>query len=98
MRMKQLMGIGVLVLGSSAAMAGFAIATPPTVTVNPDGSGAALGSMSAARFSKDAVQYIGCGVRRAVQRSVGAAPSSSASARPATPRGSSGSAARRTQR
>jgi hypothetical protein len=32
--------------------------------VNPDTSGSALGSMSAARFSKNAVEYIGCGLRR----------------------------------
>jgi hypothetical protein len=64
MRMKQLMGIGGLVLGSSAAMAGLVTITPVTVTVNPDSSGSANGSMSAARFSKNEVEYIGCGVRR----------------------------------
>jgi hypothetical protein len=62
--MKQLMGIGGLVLGSSAAMAGLITVTPVTVTVNADTSGSANGSMSAARFSKNEVEYIGCGVRR----------------------------------
>jgi hypothetical protein len=64
MSMKQLMWIGGLVLGSSAAMAGLITVTPVTVTVNPDTSGSAIGSMSAARFSKNEVEYIGCGVRR----------------------------------
>jgi hypothetical protein len=64
MRMKQLFPIGVLILGSSAAMAGLVSVTPVTVTVNSDNSGSASGSMSAARFSKNDVEYIGCGVRR----------------------------------
>jgi hypothetical protein len=64
MRMKQLIAIGVLALGSSAAMAGLVTLTQVEVTLNPDGSGSALGSMSAARFSKNTVEYIGCGVRR----------------------------------
>jgi hypothetical protein len=61
---KKLIPVGVLVLASSAAMAGLVVVTPVTVTLNPDGSGSANGSMSAARFSKDVVQHIGCGVRR----------------------------------
>jgi hypothetical protein len=64
MRTKQLMAIGALVLTSSAALAGLVTITPVSVTVNADASGSALGSMSAARFSKDDVEYIGCGVRR----------------------------------
>ena len=64
MRMKRLMAIGVLVLGSSAAMAGLVNEFPVTVTLNPDGSGSAAGSITTARFSKDLVQYIGCGIRR----------------------------------
>ncbi|HKR34322.1 MAG TPA: hypothetical protein VJT10_05755 [Steroidobacteraceae bacterium] len=64
MRMKRLMAIGVLVLGSSAAMAGLVNEFPVTVNLNPDGSGSAAGSITTARFSKDLVQYIGCGIRR----------------------------------
>lgn len=64
MQMKQLISIGVLALGSSVAMAGLVTLTQVEVTLNPDGSGSALGSMSAARFSKNTVEYIGCGVRR----------------------------------
>ena len=59
MRTKQLMAIGALVLTSSAALAGLVTITPVSVTVNADASGSALGSMSAARFSKDDVEYIG---------------------------------------
>jgi hypothetical protein len=64
MRKKQLIALGALVLTSSAALAGLVTITPVTVTVNPDTSGSASGSMSAARFSKNEVEYIGCGVRR----------------------------------
>lgn len=70
MRMKQLMArsmalaLAVLVLGSSAAMAGLANEFPVDVTLNPDGSGTAAGSMTTARFSKNNVEYIGCGLRR----------------------------------
>jgi hypothetical protein len=64
MRKKQLIAIGALVLSSSAALAGLVTITPVTVNVNPDASGSAQGSMSAARFSKNEVEYIGCGVRR----------------------------------
>ena len=70
MRMKQLMGIGGLVLGSSAAMAGLVQLTPVTVTLNPDGSGSANGSMTTARFSKNAIEFLGCGVRR-IENSAG---------------------------
>ena len=34
------------------------------MTLNPDGSGSAAGSMTTARFSKNKVEYIGCGLRR----------------------------------
>lgn len=61
---KRLIAIGGLVLGSSAAMAGLVNEFPVTVTLNADGSGSAAGSMTTARFSKDLVQYIGCGIRR----------------------------------
>ena len=64
MRMKQLTGIGVLALGASVAMAGLINESPVLVTLNPSGSGSASGSMSSARFSKNDVEYIGCGIRR----------------------------------
>lgn len=64
MRMRQVTAIGALALASSAALAGLVTITPVSVTLNPDASGSALGSMSAARFSKNDVEYIGCGVRR----------------------------------
>lgn len=64
MRKKQLTVLAALVLTSSAALAGLATITPVSVVVNSDASGSALGSMSAARFSKNTVEYIGCGVRR----------------------------------
>jgi hypothetical protein len=62
--MRQVTAIGTLVLVSSAALAGLVTITPVSVTLNPDASGSALGSMSAARLSKNDVEYIGCGVRR----------------------------------
>jgi hypothetical protein len=55
---------GALVLGSSVAMAGLVNDFPVAVTLNPDGSGTATGSMTTARFSKNNVEYIGCGLRR----------------------------------
>jgi hypothetical protein len=64
MRTRQLLAIGALVLGSSVAMAGLVNEFPVAVTLNPDGSGTAAGNMATARFSKDIVQYIGCGIRR----------------------------------
>lgn len=64
MKTKQLLAIGALVLGSSAAMAGLVNDFPVQVTLNPDGSGSAAGSMTTARFSKNEVEYIGCGIRR----------------------------------
>jgi hypothetical protein len=64
MQMKQLIPVGMLALGSSVAMAGLVNTAPVTVTLNPDGSGSASGSMTTARFSKNEVEYIGCGVRR----------------------------------
>lgn len=64
MRIKQAMSVCALILGSSAAMAGLVNEFPVTVALNPDGSGTAAGAMPTARFSKDKVMYIGCGVRR----------------------------------
>lgn len=64
MRMKRLIPLCVLALASSAALAGLATVTPVTVTLNGDGSGAANGSMTAARFASNDVEFIGCGLRR----------------------------------
>lgn len=64
MRTKQLFAAAVLALGSSAALAGLVMDQPVTVTVNADGSGSAAGNMVTARFSKNDVEFIGCGVRR----------------------------------
>lgn len=64
MKMKQMISIGVLVLSSSAAMAGLEQDAPVVVTLNGDGSGSANGGMTSARFSKNKVEYIGCGIRR----------------------------------
>jgi hypothetical protein len=56
--------VGALTLSSAVAMAGLVQPVPVTVTLNADGSGAANGAMTTARFSTDTVQYIGCGVRK----------------------------------
>ena len=53
-----------VLLASSAALAGLVTDQPVTVTLNGDGSGNAAGSMTTARFSKNNVEFIGCGVRR----------------------------------
>jgi hypothetical protein len=64
MRMRQLISAAVLVLGASPAWAGLQTDAPVMVMLNADGSGSANGSMTTARFSKNKVEYIGCGVRR----------------------------------
>ena len=64
MKLKQLLAVGVLALGSSVALAGLVMDQPVTVTLNADGSGNAAGNMVTARFSKNDVEFIGCGVRR----------------------------------
>ena len=64
MRTKQLIAVAMLGLGSSAALAGLVMDQPVTVTLNGDGSGSAAGNMATARFSKNDVEFIGCGVRR----------------------------------
>ena len=64
MTLKQWIAVGVLALGSSATLAGLVSDVPVTVTLNADGSGNANGSMVTARFSKNDVEFIGCGVRR----------------------------------
>jgi hypothetical protein len=63
-RMKRWLAVGVLALGSSAALAGLVSDQPVSVTLNGDGSGSAFGSMTTARFSKNDVEFIGCGLRR----------------------------------
>jgi hypothetical protein len=60
----KLLAIGMLALCSSVALAGLVKSVPVSVTVNPDGSGQANGSMATARASANDVEYIGCGVRR----------------------------------
>jgi hypothetical protein len=64
MRMKQLIAVSTLVLGSSAAMAGLVQPSPVEVTLFGNGGGIGSGDMVSARFSKDTVAFLGCGVRR----------------------------------
>ena len=64
MRTKQWIAIAAVALTSSAAWAGLEQPSPVVVTLNADGSGSANGAQSTARFSKNKVEYIGCGVRR----------------------------------
>jgi hypothetical protein len=65
MRTKQWISIaGLFLLGTSAALAGLEQPAPVVVTLNGDGSGSANGAQSTARFAKNKVEYIGCGVRR----------------------------------
>ena len=64
MKLKQWIAVGLLAAGSSAALAGLVSEVPVTVTLNADGSGSAFGSMTTARFSKNDVEFIGCGLRR----------------------------------
>lgn len=64
MRTKYVIAIAAVVLTSSAAWAGLEQPAPVVVTLNADGSGSANGAQSTARFSKNKVEYIGCGLRR----------------------------------
>jgi hypothetical protein len=64
MRTKHVVAVSVFLLGSSAAMAGLVQPSPVEVTLFSDGGGIATGDMASARFSKDLVAFIGCGVRR----------------------------------
>jgi hypothetical protein len=64
MRMYQAISVAVLLLGSSPAMAGLVQPAPVSVTLFSIGGGRASGDMATARFSKDSVAFIGCGVRR----------------------------------
>lgn len=63
MNIKSLLGAGVLGLFSAAAFAGLTASFPVQITLNPDGSGIALGDMLAARTSANGVELIGCGYR-----------------------------------
>ena len=65
--MKNLQAIifAILFVFSINANAGLQLPSPVEVTVNPDGSGEARGSMSAARFSANDVEYTGCRLRGA---------------------------------
>jgi hypothetical protein len=64
MQMKQWVSVAALVLGSSAAMAGLVQPAQVLVNLNGDGSGDASGALSSARFARNKVEYIGCGLRR----------------------------------
>jgi hypothetical protein len=64
MRMKRMVAVALLALGSATALAGLEQPAPVVVTLNPDGSGSASGNMATARFSDNDVEFIGCGVRR----------------------------------
>ena len=62
MRMKQVIPVGMLIFGSSA-MAGLVQPSPVEVTLFSGGGGRATGEMAAARYSKNTVEFLGCGVR-----------------------------------
>jgi hypothetical protein len=64
MQTQLLIAIGIFMLGSSTAMAGLVQPSPVQVTLFGDGGGRASGDLGSARYSKDTVQFIGCGVRR----------------------------------
>ena len=64
MKLKQVISIGALVLGSSAAIAGNVQPAQVTITLNADGSGSATGDLFSARFADNDFEVIGCGVRR----------------------------------
>ena len=64
MRVRQVTLGGILALGSSAVMAGLVQPAPVEVTLFSSGGGRAFGDMATARFSKDEIAFIGCGVRR----------------------------------
>ena len=92
-RIKKGLAVAVLALASSAALAGLVQDQPVTVTLNGDGSGNAAGSMTTARFSKNDVEYIGCGC--AVSMTARAASFCSHSVKPPMPPTSWASARRR---
>lgn len=64
MQRRRWLSMAILGLASSAAFAGLVQSVPVSVTANADGSGTASGHMLTARTSANAVEYIGCGVRR----------------------------------
>jgi hypothetical protein len=63
MKKQHLTAIGALILLSSSAMAGLYQPAPIDIVTNADGSGSARGDMVTARFTKNNVEYLGCGVR-----------------------------------
>ena len=62
MRMQQVIPIGMLIFGSSA-MAGLVQPSAVEVTLFSGGGGRATGDMVEARYSKNSVEFLGCGVR-----------------------------------
>lgn len=60
---KKLAVAAALSLFSTLAAAGLTQPADTVVTINADGSGLAQGDMVTARFSPNAVQFIGCGLR-----------------------------------
>ena len=62
MRMQQVIPIGMLIFGSSA-MAGLVQPSAVEVTLFSGGGGRATGDMVVARYSKNSVEFLGCGVR-----------------------------------
>lgn len=63
MKSIQLIGIVILALISSAALAGKVQPVSVFLEVNPDGSGYAEGDMATARTSENDFELIGCGIK-----------------------------------
>ena len=63
MKLRQTLSIGALAFFSSIAFAGLLQPAAVEVTLNDDGSGMAQGDMVSARFAKNNVEFIGCGIR-----------------------------------
>ena len=63
MKITRVLFTGILVAFSPAVFAGIVSPFPVTVTLNPDGSGAASGDMLTARVSTNDGEFIGCGFR-----------------------------------
>lgn len=62
--MQRIILLATLVLVSTSVFAGLTQPAPVQVTLNPDGSGSAIGDMVTARFSDNDFEFIGCGVRK----------------------------------
>lgn len=63
MKIRTFAGICLLAFFSSLAIAGITQPAPIAVTLNGDGSGAAIGDMVTARYSDNDIEFIGCGIR-----------------------------------